>query len=301
MATLVRCAMGYKPTGPKVAASSPEPTEAGVLPVYENEPAGERRPLLGDEAYSYQASETSGSETIAPSASSGALSFFNNPRVISDAVIGLSDGLTVPFALTAGLSSLGNTKVVITGGIAELVSGAISMGLGGYLGAKSESDCYKSALEREQKLLENSRGMSEEAVVEALTEFGFAPSTLNAILGDLEKNPEEMVTFMMKFVRGMEEPPIGREFTSAATIGLAYFFGGFVPLFPYFFVHTVQLGLMLSVILMIITLMIFGIVKTILTGNNSKWQALFGGIQMVITGCVAAGAAWGMVRLIDSH
>ncbi|KAK9386338.1 VIT family-domain-containing protein [Lipomyces mesembrius] len=305
MATFIRCLLGYKPNSKhQVNARRQTAIEIGpsgasetVLPIYEEE----RRPLL-DEHESFDR-ESSGSDTItASSNSSGSTSrsHWFSPRVISDAVIGLSDGLTVPFALTAGLSSLGDTRVVITGGIAELVSGAISMGLGGYLGAKSESDCYKSQLERERELIQTNRSSSEEAVMEAMSEYGLAPSTVSSILGDLEKSPEEMVNFIMKFGRGMEEPPIGREFISAATIGSAYFLGGFVPLFPYLFVHTVQAGLVLSSIIMVITLFIFGITKTIFTGNNDKLQAVWGGVQMVLTGAVAAGAAFAMVRLIDS-
>ncbi|KAK9364220.1 VIT family-domain-containing protein [Lipomyces starkeyi] len=305
MATFIRCLLGYKPNSkhqlnarrqPAIEIGSSGVSET-VLPIYEEE----RRPLL-DEHESFD-SESSGSETITASSNSSgssSRSHWFSPRVISDAVIGLSDGLTVPFALTAGLSSLGDTRVVITGGIAELVSGAISMGLGGYLGAKSESDCYKSQLERERELIQTNRSSSEEAVMEAMSEYGLAPSTVSSILGDLEKSPEEMVNFIMKFGRGMEEPPIGREFMSAATIGSAYFLGGFVPLFPYLFVHTVQAGLVLSSIIMVITLFIFGIAKTIFTGNNDKLQAAWGGVQMVLTGAVAAGAAFAMVRLIDS-
>ncbi|KAK9364991.1 VIT family-domain-containing protein [Lipomyces kononenkoae] len=306
MATFIRCLLGYKPNSKQFSSvsrqsaieigSSSSSSSETMLPLYEEE----RRPLLEDHHGASFDRESSGSDTIT-STSSGANSSAHwfSPRVISDAVIGLSDGLTVPFALTAGLSSLGDTRVVITGGIAELVSGAISMGLGGYLGAKSESDCYKSQLERERELLQANRSSSEEAVMEAMNEYGLSSSTVSSILGDLEKSPDEMVSFIMKFARGMEEPPIGREFVSAATIGTAYFLGGFVPLFPYFFVHTVQAGLVFSSIIMVITLFIFGVAKTVFTGNNNKLAAVWGGVQMVITGAVAAGAAFAMVRLID--
>ncbi|KAK9448196.1 VIT family-domain-containing protein [Limtongia smithiae] len=317
MATLMRCVFGYQPrsktqdTAVVSVVGSRKSSQTSYNSIVDPEssientrhPASssstlldeeERRPLLYDSAPSV------GSATLAESSSNmSTRTHWFSPRVISDAVIGLSDGLTVPFALTAGLSSLGNTKVVITGGIAELVSGAISMGLGGYLGAKSESDCYKSQLERERLLFQTARSVSEEAVAESLSEYGFAESTVSAILGDLEKSPEEMVNFIMKFGRGMDEPPMGREFISAATIGSAYFLGGFVPLFPYFFVHTVELGLILSSIIMGITLFAFGIAKTVFTGNTSKLQAVWGGIQMVITGAVAAGAAYAMVYFID--
>ncbi|KAK9461864.1 VIT family-domain-containing protein [Lipomyces oligophaga] len=264
----------------------------------------ESRPLLHCErSVSVGSASSAGSVTLqseSSSSSSTARPSWFSPRMISDAVIGLSDGLTVPFALTAGLSSLGNSKIVVTGGIAELVSGAISMGLGGYLGAKSESDCYKSQLEKERLTLQNARSVSEECVVESLAEYGFAESTLAAILGDLEKNPEEMLNFVMKFGRGMEEPPIGREFISAATIGIAYFLGGFVPLFPYFFVKSVNLGLILSSVIMVVTLFVFGVAKTIFTGSTGKVQVVWGGLQMIITGAIAAASAYAIVRFIDT-
>ncbi|KAK9380650.1 VIT family-domain-containing protein [Kockiozyma suomiensis] len=312
MATLVRCLFGYNPIknspNRQPSYSTMGDVEAGTATCLNSSFDDETDPLLqSDRSVSVASSSTlldseaaSSSSSITVASSSSVRSHWFSPRLISDAVIGLSDGLTVPFALTAGLSSLGNTKIVVTGGIAELVSGAISMGLGGYLGAKSESDCYKSQLEKERLILQNARHLSEEAVTESLAEYGFAESTVSAILGDLEKSPEEMVNFVMKFGRGMEEPPIGREFISAATIGTAYFLGGFVPLFPYFFVNTVQLGLILSSVIMIVTLFVFGVAKTIFTGNNSKAQAAWGGVQMVITGAVAAGAAYAMVRFIDT-
>ncbi|KAK9480910.1 VIT family-domain-containing protein [Lipomyces japonicus] len=316
MATLVRCALGYKPGSSQQAKQQQERLRSSasdgsisssssdtILPLYEEDVRDERRPLLGQSLSFDSRRSSDGTETVVSStsfSSTSGRSQWLSPRVISDAVIGLSDGLTVPFALTAGLSSLGDTKVVITGGIAELVSGAISMGLGGYLGAKSESDCYRSALKKERKLIENARAESEEAVIEALSEYGFAPSTMSAVLGDLEKSPEDFLNFVMRFGRGLEEPAIGREFISAATIGTAYFLGGFVPLFPYLFVNTVQTGLLWSSIIMVVTLFIFGVVKTIFTGNRNPAATIVGGIQMVLTGAVAAGAAFAIVRFIDT-
>ncbi|KAI5952571.1 CCC1 [Candida jiufengensis] len=230
--------------------------------------------------------------------------FFNrfDPRVMSDIIIGLSDGLTVPFALTAGLSSLGDSKLVITGGMAELVSGAISMGLGGYLAAKSESEYYHSQVKKEKlDFFKKPDSINQEAA-EIMFELGASDTTIISFLKDLDSKPRNLIDFVIRFGKGLEEPAEGREFTSALTIGLSYFLGGFVPLLPYFFTHVVQTGLIISVIVMLITLFIFGFIKTSISlgddcGNHKKVAE---GIQMVAVGSVAAGAAWGLVYFIDN-
>ncbi|VVT56434.1 uncharacterized protein SAPINGB_P005056 [Magnusiomyces paraingens] len=245
--------------------------------------------------------EFSESRSIISSTTAHEDSGFIPPRVMSDIIIGLSDGLTVPFALTAGLSSLGNSRLVITGGLAELVSGAISMGLGGYLAAKSESEIYHHEVEREKILYENCRNISEANLENILKEYHLKDSTIKMFISDMEDQPDEMIDFIIRFGKGLEEPAEGREFTSAMTIGLSYFFGGFVPLIPYFFIHSIDTSLMVSVVVMLVTLFIFGVLKTTFTLG---WQCgnvriLSNGLQMVLTGSVAAGAAWGLVRLIE--
>lgn len=224
----------------------------------------------------------------------------SNPRVVSDVIIGLSDGLTVPFALTAGLSSLGNSKLVITGGMAELVSGAISMGLGGFLAAKSEKEYFHSQLEKENAGYDNPSN-SQIRIADALTEFKLSGDTLAAIANDIEKDQEIYSNFMVKVVRGLEEPSEGRELTSALTIGLAYFFGGFIPLIPYFFTTVVQTGLIYSALIMAITLFMFGYFKTVLSlGTDTPTQnCMWNGVSMLLTGGFAASAAWGLVRAIE--
>jgi VIT1/CCC1 family predicted Fe2+/Mn2+ transporter len=188
-----------------------------------------------------------------------------SPRVMSDMIIGLSDGLTVPFSLTAGLSSLGNSKLVITGGLAELVSGVISMGLGGYLAAKSESDYYEHQVAKECTIFIACQCQATQTIQEVLAEYQLSSQTIKAFVADLEKSQEYYVNFILKFGRGLEAPDPGREFTSALTIGLAYFFGGFIPLIPYFFTATVVWGLYISAIVMAITLFLFGCTKTVIS------------------------------------
>ncbi|KAJ8143091.1 hypothetical protein OXX79_000198 [Metschnikowia pulcherrima] len=231
---------------------------------------------------------------------SGFLNSFD-PRVMSDIIIGLSDGLTVPFALTAGLSSLGSSKLVITGGMAELVSGAISMGLGGYLAAKSELDYYHSEVKKEKlQFFKKPETLNQEAA-EIMFELGASEQTIASFLKDMGQTPKNLIDFVIRFGKGLEEPAEGREFTSALTIGSGYFLGGFVPLVPYFFCNVVRTGLIISVVVMIVTLFIFGYVKTSVSlgddcGTKKK---VLEGLQMVAIGSVAAGAAWTLVYFIE--
>lgn len=231
----------------------------------------------------------------------GFISSFD-PRVMSDIIIGLSDGLTVPFALTAGLSSLGSSRIVITGGMAELVSGAISMGLGGYLAAKSEGDYYKSEVKKEKLEFFKKPELINQDAAEIMLELGASETTIASFLKDLDLSPKNLIDFVIRFGKGLEAPAEGREFTSALTIGLGYFFGGFVPLIPYFFTSVVRTGLIISVIVMLITLFIFGYVKTIVSlGEDCGYRRkILEGLQMVAIGSVAAGAAWTLVYFIDN-
>lgn len=224
-----------------------------------------------------------------------------DPRVMSDIIIGLSDGLTVPFALTAGLSSLGSSRLVITGGMAELVSGAISMGLGGYLAAKSEIDYYNSEVKKEKLQFFRNPELINQDAAEIMFELGASEQTIALFLKDLDLTPKNLIDFVIRFGKGLEEPPAGREITSALTIGTGYFLGGFVPLLPYFFCDVVKTGLIISVVVMVVTLFIFGFVKTSVSlGDDCGTQRkVLEGLQMVIIGSVAAGAAWTLVYLIE--
>lgn len=225
-----------------------------------------------------------------------------DPRVMSDIIIGLSDGLTVPFALTAGLSSLGDSKLVITGGMAELVSGAISMGLGGYLAAKSEADYYNSQVKGEKIGFFQHPELVNQDAAEIMIDLGASELTIASFLKDLDSQPQNLIDFVIRFGKGLEQPAEDREFTSALTIGLSYFFGGFIPLLPYFFAHVVRTGLIISVVVMLITLFIFGYVKSAISLGDScaMNKKVTEGIQMVLIGSVAAGAAWTLVYFIDN-
>ena len=225
-----------------------------------------------------------------------------DPRIMSDLIIGLSDGLTVPFALTAGLSSLGDTSLVITGGMAELVSGAISMGLGGYLAAKSENEYYFSQVRKEKQIFFQNQDNITDDLYEILIDMGASDLTAENFINDLSKDPQQMIDFIIKFGRGLEEPPEGRIVSSALTIGSGYFFGGFIPLIPYFFLKTVNQALLSSVLLMLFTLFWFGYFKSLISMGEdcSKTTRCLEGLQMILIGSIAAGSAWSLVYFIDN-
>lgn len=224
-------------------------------------------------------------------------------RIISDATIGLSDGLTVPFALTAGLSALGNTKVVIYGGFAELVAGAISMGLGGYLGAKSEIASYNCARAETENLVATSPTTVLQTLNSVFTPYALPPPLLTSLTTHLSSSPH-LVEFLMSFHHNEKPPPANRAFTSALTIALAYFIGGLLPLTPYFFVDMVYTGLYLSIGVMVVALFAFGYCKTCVVegweGRGAVCRGCWGGVQMVVVGSAAAGAAMGLVRAFNS-
>lgn len=231
--------------------------------------------------------------------------FFNSvdPRMISDLIIGLSDGLTVPFALTAGLSSLGDSKVVITGGFAELISGAISMGLGGYLGAKSEIDFYKAEVKNERRKFYQDTTLVNHDVEDILLSINpdFSEETIVSFIKDLQNAPELMLNFIIRYGRELEKPAENRQVISAMTIGGGYLLGGLIPLLPYFFVSEVGVGLIYSIIVMTITLFIFGYFKAQMSmGNNCDTKKkIMEGVEMIVVGGAAAGAAWFFVKLLD--
>lgn len=241
-------------------------------------------------------------DTLGGNSEGGGLFNSVDPRVISDLIIGLSDGLTVPFALTAGLSSLGDSKLVITGGFAELISGAISMGLGGYLGAKSETDYYNAEVKQEKSTFYDNPNLINHEIEDILLEINpnFSDDTILSFIKDLQRTPELMVDFIIRYGRGLEEPAENRQLVSAVTIGGGYLMGGLVPLLPYFFVHQVGTGLVWSIIVMGITLFWFGYFKTQVAMSNActLGKKISEGVQMIVVGGVAAGAAFLCVKAL---
>lgn len=224
-----------------------------------------------------------------------------HPRLISDMTIGLSDGLTVPFALTAGLSALGETNVVIYGGLAELIAGGISMGLGGYLGAKSEAEAYNASLNETRALV--ATGDQErvgELVRSTFKGYDFAEDALRSMVATLSARPEQMVDFIMRFHHQLAEDDYApsRAYVSGMTISLGYICGGLVALLPYLFASSVKNAFHASVIVMAIALFTFGWLKTALVGETHRWTCFNNGVQMMILGGVAAAAAMGCVKAV---
>ncbi|KAK1759532.1 vacuolar iron transporter Ccc1 [Echria macrotheca] len=229
-------------------------------------------------------------------------SFQITARIISDATIGLSDGLTVPFALTAGLSALGNARVVIFGGLAELMAGAISMGLGGYLGAMSELASYNETLSTTTHLAKTDPRATAAQIRSTLEEFDIPKSTLDDLTRHLCVS-DKRVDFLMRFGHCAERPADSRALVSAVTIAVAYFLGGLVPLVPYFFVDDLIVALWVSVGVMAVALFAFGYAKTGMVvgweGRERVGRCVYGGLQMVVVGGLAAGAAMGLVKVFD--
>ncbi|KAK8960078.1 Vacuolar iron transporter 1 [Platanthera guangdongensis] len=159
---------------------------------------------------------------------------FTSGEIVRDVIIGVSDGLTVPFALAAGLSGASApSSLILTAGLAEVAAGAISMGLGGYLAAKSESDHYMREYTREQEEIVSVPETEEAEVRQILSEYGLQPHEYGPVVTALRKNPQAWLDFMMKFELGLEKPEANRALQSAMTIAASYIAGGLVPLLPY--------------------------------------------------------------------
>ncbi len=208
---------------------------------------------------------------------------------ITDAVIGISDGLTVPFALAAGLSgAVSSNTIVITAGIAEIVAGCIAMGLGGYLAGKTEQEHYQSELKKEYHEVETIPEKELHEVKEVFAAYGIDEEGQTLLANQLAKDKTKWVNFMMKFELGLEEPHPSRARNAALTIGLAYLVGGLLPLTAYFFTQTPKEGLSVSAIITTFCLFIFGYFKSKITGQHK----LMGALKVTAIGLIAAAAAY---------
>ncbi len=208
---------------------------------------------------------------------------------ITDMVIGMSDGLTVPFALAAGLSgAVSSNNIVITAGIAEIVAGCIAMGLGGYLAGKTEQEHYASELKREYDEVERVPEKEIDEVKEVFAGYGLSEESQTLVANELAKDKTKWVDFMMKFELGLEKPDVNRARNSALTIGLAYFVGGLLPLSAYFLTATPKEGLAVSAIITTICLFIFGYFKSKVTGQ----PPIAGALKVTMIGLIAAAAAY---------
>lgn len=221
---------------------------------------------------------------------------FNSPQTVTDIVLGMSDGLTVPFALSAGLTSaLGDNHLITTAGIAEVVAGCIAMGLGGYLAGRTEAEHYDSEQKREHYEVEHFPEKEAEEIKEILSDYNISPSIQQLFVDDLAKDKNKYVNFMMKFELGLEKPPKNAALKSGLVIGAAYVVGGFVPLVSYFFTDTPYQGLLYSCIITSIVLLIFGYIKNKIIGQNP----VVGAIRVLFVSGVAASAAFFIARMIS--
>jgi VIT1/CCC1 family predicted Fe2+/Mn2+ transporter len=208
---------------------------------------------------------------------------------ITDIVIGMADGLTVPFALAAGLSgAVQSNTIVITAGVAEIVAGSIAMGLGGYLAGRTEVEHYESELRREYDEVERVPEKEKEEVREVFANYGVSEHSQNIITDELAKDKDQWVNFMMKFELGLEKPDVNRARNSAATIGISYIVGGLIPLTAYFCTPTPHEGLMVSAGLTTLCLFVFGYFKSKVTGQ----PPVMGAIKVTLIGLAAAAAAF---------
>ncbi|MGC8750746.1 VIT1/CCC1 transporter family protein [Hydrotalea sp.] len=217
--------------------------------------------------------------------------------LLTDIVIGMSDGLTVPFALAAGLSgAVGNqVNLIWVAGIAEIAAGSIAMGLGGYLAGRTEVDHYNSEIKKEFWEIENKTEVEIEEVRSVFRNWGLSEQVQEEATQEIIKDKQRWVDFMMKHELGLEVPDPKRARKSAFNIGLSYIVGGLVPLSPYFFVSEAINGLKISVIVTLICLFIFGYFKSKITGI----PPLLGGLRVMMIGAAAAAAAFGIAKLIE--
>jgi vacuolar iron transporter family protein len=221
---------------------------------------------------------------------------FRASETVRDIVIGMSDGLTVPFALAAGLSgAVSATNIVVTAGLAEIAAGSIAMGLGGYLAARSDAEHYDSERRREEWEIVH-MPEAEVAEVSAIFEgYGITPEQSGTVVAAMRERGSNWIDFMMRFELGLEKPDPRRALTSALTIGLAYAVGGFVPLTPYILSTSVSAGLAISVAVTLVALAVFGYVKGHFTGS----RPLVSMLQTVLVGGLAAAAAFAIARAIS--
>jgi VIT1/CCC1 family predicted Fe2+/Mn2+ transporter len=220
---------------------------------------------------------------------------FKSSEVVRDFVIGMSDGLTVPFALAAGLSgAVDSTTIVITAGLAEIAAGSIAMGLGGYLAGQTEIEHYNTEERREYEEIEKLHEVEIRETKEIFAEYGVSEAHQELIAREMAKDPKKWVDFMMRFELGLERPDKNRAKQSALVIGMSYVLGGLVPLSAYFFTTTAREGLIYSTLITLACLIVFGFVKSKLTG-----QPLFKGtLRVTIVGALAAAAAFLIAKLI---
>lgn len=220
---------------------------------------------------------------------------FTATDAVRDLVIGMSDGLTVPFALAAGLTgAVAASKLIVTAGLAEIAAGSIAMGLGGYLAARGDAEHYAAEKKREAEEIVEKPHAERAEVAAVFRHYGLDEAQISPILENFEKNEPAWVDFMMRFELGLERPDPSRGLTSALTIGGAYVAGGLVPLAPYFFTTDARTALPWSVATTLTALLAFGYAKGRVT-SGEPWRSA---LSTALVGSLAAAAAFAIARLI---
>jgi vacuolar iron transporter family protein len=220
---------------------------------------------------------------------------FSGSDTVRDVVIGMADGLTVPFALAAGISgALTSSHIVVTAGIAEIAAGSIAMGLGGYLAAKSDAEHYFNERRREEQEIVEKADLEKQEIVDIFQQYGVTAEECAPILTALQRKPTAWRDFMMRFERGLEEPDPRRAVRSAFTIASSYIAGGLVPLCPYMLTHDSRFAMGVSAVITLLALGVFGAVKGHFTGVPKGRSAM----QTMLVGSLAAGVAFGIAKWI---
>jgi predicted membrane protein (TIGR00267 family) len=219
-----------------------------------------------------------------------------NTNLVKDIIIGMSDGLTVPFALTAGLSGVLNTNhLIIVSGLAEITAGCISMGLGGYLAGQTEEEHYDSELKREYQEIDTVPLLELKEVEDIFTDLGVEKSLSKQVALQVSKDKKRWAEFMMSLELKMEKPAKNRAVKSASTIAVSYLVGGFIPLLPYIILSDNKTGFYVSCISTILALIVFGYLKSKVTGR----PLIMGTIKVTITGIIAAAAAFLLAKAVS--
>jgi VIT1/CCC1 family predicted Fe2+/Mn2+ transporter len=221
---------------------------------------------------------------------------FASGDLVRDIVIGMSDGLTVPFALAAGLTgAVSMTKLIVLAGLAEIAAGSIAMGLGGYLAAKGDAQHYQSERKREEREIVERVRDEEQEIYDIFSTYGVSVDESTPVLNALKRNPAAWVDFMMRFELGLEKPEPQRARNSASTIAASYIVGGFIPLAPYMLMQDAYSALLWSVIITLAALAVFGYIK----GRVAGFSAVRSAVQTTFIGGLAAAAAFALARLLS--
>jgi VIT1/CCC1 family predicted Fe2+/Mn2+ transporter len=221
---------------------------------------------------------------------------FSGGATVRDVVIGMADGLTVPFALAAGISgAIASTHIVVTAGLAEVAAGSIAMGLGGFLAARGDAEHYHSELRREEQEIVNVPEREAQEIVDLFKDYGVSESEAAPVVAALRREPKAWRDFMMRFELGLEAPDPKRALRSAFTIAGSYIVGGMIPLLPYMLAASAHQALLISIAVTLLALTVFGFVKGHFTGVSkikSAWQT-------ALVGSLAAGVAFGIAKAIS--